>query len=223
MAALTIAYDPRVAFNNVALSSVSLSAVMAGAAMSILALCLIAALIDWRTRERIQLQKLQLNTALENMSQGLCMFDHSGRAVLFNERYSEITGLPPERLQKATLLEIVQARKTGVKTQSPEEFAAQVMGAVRQGKRLTMVVERLDGRTIRAVSQPMPDGGWVATLDDITEWQKAQAQIFHMARHDALTFRTARCSVSVSKKLSCGSGGATALRSPASIWTVSSP
>src|SRR5262249_53720931 len=130
MAALTIAYDPRVAFNNVALSSVSLSAVMAGAAMSILALCLIAALIDWRTRERIQLQKLQLNTALENMSQGLCMFDHSGRAVLFNERYSEITGLPPERLKKATLLEIVQARKTGVKTQSPEEFAAQVMGAV---------------------------------------------------------------------------------------------
>ena len=187
MAALTIAYDPRVAFDNVALSSVSLSAVMAGAAMSILALCLIAALIDWRTRERIQLQKLQLNTALENMSQGLCMFDPRGRVVLFNERYSEITGLPPERLQKATLLEIVQARKTGVKTQNTEEFAAQVMGAVRQGRRLTMVVERLDGRTIRSVSQPMPDGGWVATLDDITEWQKAQAQIFHMARHDALT------------------------------------
>jgi diguanylate cyclase (GGDEF)-like protein len=90
-------------------------------------------------------------------------------------------------LKKATLLEVVQARKTGVKTQSPEDFAAQVMGSVRQGKRLTMVVERLDGRTIRAVSQPMPDGGWVATLDDITEWQKAQAQIFHMARHDALT------------------------------------
>ena len=97
------------------------------------------------------------------------------------------TGLPPGRLKKATLLEIIQARKTGVRTQNPEEFAAQIMGAVRQGKGLTMVVDRLDGRTIRSVSQPMPDGGWVATLEDITEWQKAQAQIFHMARHDAIT------------------------------------
>jgi diguanylate cyclase (GGDEF)-like protein/PAS domain S-box-containing protein len=121
------------------------------------------------------------------MSQGLCMFDPKGRVLLFNERYSEITGLPPDRLKKATLLEIIQARKKGVRTQDPEEFAAQIMGAIRQGKGLTMVVDRLDGRTIRSISQPMPDGGWVATLEDITEWQKAQAQIFHMARHDALT------------------------------------
>jgi diguanylate cyclase (GGDEF)-like protein len=30
-------------------------------------------------------------------------------------------------------------------------------------------------------------GGWVSTLEDITEWRQAQAQIVHMARHDALT------------------------------------
>jgi diguanylate cyclase (GGDEF)-like protein len=33
----------------------------------------------------------------------------------------------------------------------------------------------------------MQDGGWVATFEDITEWQEAQAQISHMAHHDALT------------------------------------
>jgi diguanylate cyclase (GGDEF)-like protein len=33
----------------------------------------------------------------------------------------------------------------------------------------------------------MPGRGWVATFEDITEWQQAQAQISHMARHDALT------------------------------------
>jgi diguanylate cyclase (GGDEF)-like protein len=37
------------------------------------------------------------------------------------------------------------------------------------------------------MEQPMQGGGWVATFEDITEWQKAQAQISHMARHDALT------------------------------------
>jgi hypothetical protein len=33
----------------------------------------------------------------------------------------------------------------------------------------------------------MKGGGWVATFEDITEWQAAQEQISHMARHDALT------------------------------------
>lgn len=187
MGALTLAYDPSVATSDLDLSSVSMSLTIAGAAAFTLSLCLIFALFDWRTRERIQVQKLRLNTALENMSQGLCMFDRKGRVQLFNERYSEITGIPAAKLKKATLLEIIQARKTGVKTQNPEEFAAEVMSAAQNGRPFTTVVERQNGRKIRAVAQPMRDGGWVATLEDITEWQKAQAQIFHMARHDPLT------------------------------------
>ena len=187
MGAITIVYDPRVFVNGAALSSTSLSLIIAGTAVIVLCLCLIFALFDWRTRERIRVQKLRLNTALENMSQGLCMFDRKGRVLLFNQRYVEITGLPANVLKKAALLDIVQARKSGVNTQDPEEFSAQVMNAARDGRLLSKVVERKDGRIIRAVTQPMHDGGWVATLEDITEWQKAQAQIFHMARHDALT------------------------------------
>ncbi len=33
----------------------------------------------------------------------------------------------------------------------------------------------------------MQEGGWVSTFEDITEWREAQAQISHMAHHDALT------------------------------------
>jgi diguanylate cyclase (GGDEF)-like protein/PAS domain S-box-containing protein len=187
MGALTIAYDPRVIVGPSILSSAALSLVIAGAAGLILALCLISALFDWRTREKIQTQKQRLNTALENMSQGLCMFDRKGRVLLFNERYSQITGLAADVLTRATLLDIIQARKTGVKSQNPEAFAAQVMEAAQKGESFTTVVDRQDGRKIRALTQPMADGGWVATLEDITEWEKAQAQIFHMARRDALT------------------------------------
>ena len=187
MGALAIAYDPRIEVAHSALSSISMSLVIAGAAALILALCLMFALFDWRTRERIQIQKRRLNAALQNMSQGLCMFDRKGRVLLFNERYSEITGISGVRLKKATLLEIIQERKTGVKSQNPEEFAAQIIEAAQNGQPFTTVVERQNGRKIRAITQPMVDGGWVATLEDITEWEKAQAQIFHMARHDALT------------------------------------
>jgi GGDEF domain-containing protein len=51
---------------------------------------------------------------------------------------------------------------------------------------VTRVIARTK-RSIRVVHQPMASGGWVATFEDVTEWEQAQRQISHMARHDALT------------------------------------
>ena len=57
----------------------------------------------------------------------------------------------------------------------------------REGKSSTRIIETSAKRALRVVEQPMQEGGWVSTFEDITEWQKAQAQISHMAHHDALT------------------------------------
>jgi PAS domain-containing protein len=62
-----------------------------------------------RLNRRKWQQKLQLDAALQNMSHGLCMFDASGRIVLFNERYRAMMRLPPESLQGLSLLRPVQA------------------------------------------------------------------------------------------------------------------
>src|SRR5215216_4030891 len=48
-------------------------------------------------------------------------------------------------------------------------------------------LELQDGRTMQISHEPMVDGGWVATIEDITETIRAEARIEHMARHDALT------------------------------------
>jgi diguanylate cyclase (GGDEF)-like protein len=61
------------------------------------------------------------------------------------------------------------------------------MADIRAGKSSTKITQSTAGRVMRVMEQPMLGGGWVATFEDITEWQKAQAQISHMARHDALT------------------------------------
>ena len=47
-------------------------------------------------KDKLREQKLLLDAALANMAQGLCMFRPDGRIILYNKRYSELTGLPPD-------------------------------------------------------------------------------------------------------------------------------
>ena len=115
------------------------------------------------------------------------MFDADGRILLFNERYSEMMDRTGVALQGRLLIDVLQDQKSAGKWDGdPEEFFNMVVAAAKAGESLTRVVTR-NGRSIRIVDQPRKGGGWVATFEDITEWQLAQEQITHMARHDALT------------------------------------
>jgi diguanylate cyclase (GGDEF)-like protein/PAS domain S-box-containing protein len=188
MGAVLVMPDPTRIGDAVALSPASLSMVVAGAAGAILGMCLVAAFSDRQSKDKLHQQKILLDTALENMSQGLCMFDADGRIVLFNERYTKMMGLSAAQLKGRSLLDLFKYRKaSGDFTGDPEEFFARMVVEARAGKSKTRVMEMVTGRALRVVDQSMQGGGWVATFEDITEWQNAQAQISHMARHDALT------------------------------------
>jgi diguanylate cyclase (GGDEF)-like protein/PAS domain S-box-containing protein len=145
-------------------------------------------LSDRQSKASLRRQKILLDAALENMSQGLCMFDGDGRILLFNERYANMVGLPAASLKGLSFLDLIKRRKTaGEIAGDPEEFAARVATAARDGKSNTRVIETSAKRALRVNEQPMQLGGWVSTIEDITEWQEAQAKISYMAHHDALT------------------------------------
>ncbi len=184
MGAVQFVPDPARAPASLSFSPDALALVLAGAAAIILGMCFVAAIGERRSDDKLQRQKLLLDAALTNMSQGLCMFDASGGIILFNDRYAQLTRMSAASLQGRTLLDVVRTRNLPV---SPEAFVAEVVEAMRQGKTNTRVIETAEGRMLRVIERSRPEGGWVATLEDITEWQKAQAQIAHMARHDALT------------------------------------
>jgi diguanylate cyclase (GGDEF)-like protein/PAS domain S-box-containing protein len=125
----------------------------------------------------LQEQKLQLDTALNNMVHGLCMFDEQGRVILFNERYREMMGLPAESLLGLSLLDLMKYRKTtGDFTRDPEQFFASVLAAVRAGETTTKIMGTARGRSLRVVDHPMAHGGWVATFEDITEQQQIEQE-----------------------------------------------
>ncbi len=151
---------------------------------------LIVSLIGTFSYRRLRERKLCLDTAINNMSQGLTMFDKSGRLVLCNRRYIEMYGLSEEIVRPGcTVRELVDHRiETGSLTVSEvENYVNLRRAAILQEKTVSNVVELTNGRTIVVTRRSMSGGGWVATHDDITERQQAEAQIAHMAHHDALT------------------------------------
>jgi len=61
--------------------------------------------------ERLLTQNARFDTALNNMSQGLCFFDGAQRLIVCNSRYIEMYGLDPNRVRSGTpLAEIVDLR-----------------------------------------------------------------------------------------------------------------
>jgi PAS domain S-box-containing protein len=136
---------------------------------------------------KLREQKVLLDAALQNMFHGLCMFDANGRIVLFNERYRTMMGLPAEFLQGLSLVDLMKHRRaTEDFAGDPEKFSANVMARVRAGKEDTHIVEAANGQTLRVADRPMAGGGWVATFEDITEWQKAQIAIRDYAEREQL-------------------------------------
>src|SRR5262249_54434219 len=139
--------------------------------------------------EKLEEQNKLFDAALNNMSQGLCMFDAESRLVVCNQRYIGMYGLAPDQVQPGILLpDLLERRKTaGNFAGDRERFCAGLLAKSAQGKTTSQIIEAGDGRIIALINQPMSGGGWVATHEDITERAKAEAKIRHMARHDALT------------------------------------
>ena len=134
MGAVLIMPDPARVNGATSVSPASLSLVIAGVAAIILGICLVAALSDRQSKGKLRQQKILLDTALENMSQGLCMFDADGNITLFNERYAKMMGLRAEWLKGRSLLDLFKRRKaSGEFAGDPEEFFERVVAdAARQ-------------------------------------------------------------------------------------------
>lgn len=135
-------------------------------------------------------ESLRFDTAINNMSQGLCFFDGQQRLIVCNRRYAEMYGLTQAQVRPGTpLSDIVDWRyKAGsCSAMTPAQYLiwrASIAGLNRPSETVT---ELQDGRIFALRHQPMPDGGWVSTHEDITQQRHAQAQIERMARSDSLT------------------------------------
>ena len=119
----------------------------------------------------------RFDSALNNMSQGLCFFDGEQRLIVCNRRYLDMYDLPPESVKPGTLLtEIVDLRfKAGsFPAMTRDEYLNWRTNVVADEGVDDSIVELANGRVFQICHRPMPDHGWVATHEDITQRYRAE-------------------------------------------------
>jgi diguanylate cyclase (GGDEF)-like protein/PAS domain S-box-containing protein len=129
---------------------------------------------DRLLQQTLALEKQRLDTAINNMTQGLLLFDSSERMIVCNRRYLEMYGLSADVVKPGcTLRDLLRHRKElGNFSGDPEQYRSALLHAVAEGRTGETITESADGRAIRIVNKPLMNGGWVSTHEDITERQR---------------------------------------------------
>jgi diguanylate cyclase (GGDEF)-like protein len=145
---------------------------------------------DKEQEETLRIRNFQFDTAINNMSQGLCFFDSDHRLIVCNDRFVEMYDIAAECVRPGmSLIEIVDLRfeAGSFPAMTRDEYLHWRTNVAVSNEPKDSIVDLKNGRTFKIRHRPMAGGGWVATHEDITEQRLSEVKIEYMAHHDALT------------------------------------
>src|SRR4029078_511416 len=142
-------------------------------------LALLASICVWQIGVPGGEQRLRLDEALNNMHQGLCMFDAQNRLVVWNERYREMYRIQPQLIWRGCTVRdsLVAHTALGTFTLARQRYEADLREALKRGQAFTLTIQLKDGRTVAVVNQPMQSGCWGATHEEVTEGDLAEREL----------------------------------------------
>lgn len=126
-------------------------------------------------------QNRRFDAALNNMPHGLCMFDAAKKLILCNAAYAQMYDLPTGLTRPGTLLDdILEYRSTmGTGPVSKAAYFDVVVEAVAMGSAASENISLMDGRIIQISHNPMANGGYVATHEDVTKTVRTSEELLH--------------------------------------------
>jgi methyl-accepting chemotaxis protein len=183
MGAVQIVPDPTRVVGASSLPPSILAIAIASVATLVLSMSLIGGFLD----HRLRLQNVRLAAAVNNMSQGLGMFDTSGRLILVNQAYLSMYGLSATDAKPGcTLHDLFRQRvQAGTFTGDIDRYISDVIKEIREGKPVDKTMQLGDGRIFAISNRLMPDGGWVSTHQDVTVQLCAEQERDRIKAEDA--------------------------------------
>jgi len=144
---------------------------------------------DRLTDRRLAAERRQLSIAVNNIPQGLVLYDASARIIICNQPYLDMFGLSPDVAKPGCTMQrlIAHRKETGSFDGDVDEFCNAIIKKVSLGKATRQLTEAPGGRAIEIINRPLKSGGWVATIEDVTERRRADEKIAHLAHYDGLT------------------------------------
>jgi diguanylate cyclase (GGDEF)-like protein/PAS domain S-box-containing protein len=129
-------------------------------------------------QQQLAAEKQRLDTALNNMTQGLVLYDSSARIVTFNRRYIDMYNLSTDVVKPGLhYYDLIQHRKdTGSYDGDVRAFCDPIMRNISEGKGNSTIMETPDGSAYLIINKPLATGGWVATIEDITDRRKLEQE-----------------------------------------------
>ncbi len=143
-----------------------------------------------QARTRLRAAELHSRAVLDNLAQGVSLYDRRARLVACNRQFLDIYRLPPAFGRPGTSFRaILEARVVGNTHvgDDAEAYVSDRLGAVRENRPLGDIHRLNSGQVISMTHQPIADGGWISTHRDVTELFNMQAELSHLAYHDPLT------------------------------------
>ena len=143
-----------------------------------------------RQNALLETSRQQFDAVLDNMSQGLTLFDRDRNLLVCNRRFTEMYKLSWDQVRPGTSFADVIKHRMAAGTfldMKPEDYLARAANLVGMTEDFELTNQLSDGRSIFLHSRPMRNGGWVSTHEDITARREAERSLVFMARHDALT------------------------------------
>ncbi|NPV22105.1 bifunctional diguanylate cyclase/phosphodiesterase [Bradyrhizobium aeschynomenes] len=129
-------------------------------------------------RHQLEDEKQRVETALDNMTQGLISFDADACVVMFNHRFIDLLGLSPDVIKPGVHLTDVVAhcKARGAFSGDVAEFCADVIDRAALGGTSQMVAEGGSGRFFNVIDKPLASGGWVTTIEDISAQRRLEQE-----------------------------------------------
>ena len=156
-----------------------LSIALAAGLGSLFAVGVVGSISSSRMRRKLGERNAQLDGAISNMAQGLCMFDAQNRLLVWNESYRTMYNIDPGRIWRGcTIRDLLEARiAAGTFPLDVARYEADLNAALAQGHTFPIEVELADGRIVRVTNQPIKGGGWTATHEDVTQYKLAKREL----------------------------------------------
>ncbi len=133
-----------------------------------------------RVTQELRKKNIQFDTALNYMVQGLCMFDDEQTLRVRNKRYLDMYGFDPEIVKPGIKLREIMEYSVSIGNYTDEDAARAIAERPDHAKlrqRATLKQHLRDGRVIAVMHEPMPNGGSIATYQDITDLEQHEQSL----------------------------------------------